>query len=56
MELISGVVAYEVLRGQRPFDIHSNTSIDDVRLIFHQGVVYKTEWSEEMIDLISKVI
>lgn len=53
--LISGVVAYEMLRGQRPFDIHSNTSIEDVRLIFHQGVEYKSSWSVEIVDLLSKV-
>ncbi|XP_044754182.1 serine/threonine-protein kinase 32B isoform X2 [Coccinella septempunctata] len=51
-----GVVAFEMLRGSRPFDIHSNTSIQEVRILFQMGVEYPRVWSESMVDLISKLI
>lgn len=50
-----GVVAYEMLRGCRPFDIHSATSIQDLRAMFQNGVDYPVYWSEEIVDLLSKV-
>ncbi|XP_031350157.1 serine/threonine-protein kinase 32B isoform X4 [Photinus pyralis] len=51
-----GVVAYEMLRGRRPFDIHSNTSIQEVRALFQNGVNYPSSWKDEMIDLLSKLL
>ncbi|KAL3268491.1 hypothetical protein HHI36_007602 [Cryptolaemus montrouzieri] len=51
-----GVVAYEMLRGTRPFDIHSNTSIQDVRILFQMGLECPRSWSEQMVDLISKLL
>lgn len=44
-----------MLRGCRPFDIHSNTSIQDVRILFQIGVEYPATWSDGIIDLLSKV-
>lgn len=54
-ERVSGVVAYEMLRGMRPFDIHSNTSMQEVRILFQIGLDYPSNWSEGIIDLISRV-
>lgn len=44
-----------MLRGCRPFDIHSNTSVDDVMNLFQVGVYYPSSWSEGVVDLLSKV-
>ncbi|KAI4462121.1 5-formyltetrahydrofolate cyclo-ligase-related [Holotrichia oblita] len=51
-----GVVAFEMLRGCRPFDIHSNTTIQEVRILFHLGVEYPTCFSDSIIDLLSKLL
>lgn len=50
-----GVVAYEMLKGSRPFDIHSNTSIQEVRIMFQLGIIFSSNWSSNIIDLLSKV-
>lgn len=44
-----------MLRGVRPFDIHSTTSIQDVRILFQLGIEYPKNWSEDIIDLLTKV-
>ncbi|XP_017781143.1 PREDICTED: serine/threonine-protein kinase 32B-like [Nicrophorus vespilloides] len=49
-----GVVAYEMIRGCRPFDIHSSTSIHDVRVLFQLGVEYPQSWSEDIVDLLTE--
>ncbi|GLV34253.1 uncharacterized protein CBL_00184 [Carabus blaptoides fortunei] len=51
-----GIVAYEMLRGCRPFDIHSATSIQDLRAMFQNGVDYPVYWSDEIVDLLSKFL
>lgn len=50
-----GVVAYEVLNGSRPFDIHSNTGVQEVRILYQLGVEYPCSWSDNTVDLISRV-
>ncbi|XP_017774375.1 PREDICTED: serine/threonine-protein kinase 32B-like [Nicrophorus vespilloides] len=51
-----GVVAYEMIRGCRPFDIHSSTSIHDVRVLFQLGVEYPQSWSEDIVDLLTRLL
>ncbi|KAK9877368.1 hypothetical protein WA026_017764 [Henosepilachna vigintioctopunctata] len=51
-----GVVAYEMFKGARPFDIHSNTYIQDVRILFQIGVDYPKSWSESIVELISRLL
>ncbi|KAK4875412.1 hypothetical protein RN001_011834 [Aquatica leii] len=51
-----GVVAYEMLWGRRPFDIHSNTTIQEVRLLFHNGCNYPHSWKGDVIDLLTKLL
>lgn len=50
-----GIVAYEMIRGTRPYDIHSGTSIQNIRTLFLNGVPYPTSWSSGFVELISKV-
>lgn len=45
-----------MLKGCRPFDIHSNTGIQEVRILFQLGIEFPSSWSHGIIDLISKVI
>ncbi|GLH04058.1 Serine/threonine-protein kinase N [Gryllus bimaculatus] len=51
-----GVCAYEMLSGTRPFDIHSATSISDVRALFNMGLQYPSYWNRGVKDLISKLL
>lgn len=49
-------MAYEILARARPFDIHSNTSIQDVRILFQLGYDFPKKWSDEITDLLSKLL
>ena len=41
---------------QRPYEIHSNTSLSDVKQIFSsEAVHYPTSWSKEMVHLLHRV-
>ncbi|XP_054258397.1 serine/threonine-protein kinase 32B [Macrosteles quadrilineatus] len=51
-----GVTAYEVLARERPYDIHSATSISDVRALFGNPITYPKTWSAGFVDLISKLL
>ncbi|XP_045474241.1 serine/threonine-protein kinase 32A isoform X2 [Harmonia axyridis] len=51
-----GISAYEMLRGLRPFDIHSTTSMQEVRVMFQNGVEYPRMWSESIVDLIGRLL
>ncbi|KAF5308712.1 hypothetical protein FQR65_LT06073 [Abscondita terminalis] len=51
-----GIVAYEMMRGRRPFDIHSNTSLQEVRLLFQCGVNYPSSWKDDIVDLLTKLL
>ena len=52
-----GIVAYEMFFGARPFDIHSTTSVSEVRALFAAGAVYprSSRASRGFVDLIDRV-
>ncbi|KAI5628855.1 serine/threonine-protein kinase 32B isoform X2 [Silurus asotus] len=48
-----GITAYELLRGWRPYDIHSSTAIEDIVSMFcSERVRYSTSWSNELVALL----
>ncbi|XP_040821992.1 serine/threonine-protein kinase 32B isoform X2 [Ochotona curzoniae] len=52
-----GVTAYELLRGWRPFDIHSATPIDEVLHMFKvERVHYSSTWCKGMVALLKKLL
>uniref|UniRef100_A0A336MKG1 CSON001944 protein n=1 Tax=Culicoides sonorensis TaxID=179676 RepID=A0A336MKG1_CULSO len=51
-----GVVAYEMRAGIRPFDIHSQSPISEVKTILNSQPAYPTTWTDNFIDLISKLL
>ncbi|KAF5273918.1 hypothetical protein FQA39_LY01033 [Lamprigera yunnana] len=51
-----GVVAYEMLKGRRPFDIHSNTPIKEVRILHQAGMICPSHWREDIVYLLSRLL
>ncbi|XP_072828244.1 serine/threonine-protein kinase 32C isoform X4 [Vicugna pacos] len=52
-----GVMAYELLRGWRPYDIHSSNAVDSlVQLFSTVSVQYVPTWSKEMVALLRKLL
>nr|XP_045596687.1 serine/arginine repetitive matrix protein 1-like [Procambarus clarkii] len=51
-----GVTAYEVRRGKRPFDIHSNTSLQEIRLMFGQTPTFPSSCHPGLVHLISRLL
>ncbi|XP_056430847.1 serine/threonine-protein kinase 32A isoform X1 [Hyla sarda] len=52
-----GVTAYELLRGRRPFHIHSSSAATDIVHVFHTATVtYPPAWSKEMVSLLYKLL
>ncbi|CAH1784517.1 unnamed protein product [Owenia fusiformis] len=52
-----GVLAYETLRGKRPYDIHSTTSLQEVKQLFTTvTITYPNTWTDNMKDLIKKLL
>ncbi|MBV99045.1 Serine/threonine-protein kinase 32C, partial [Eschrichtius robustus] len=52
-----GVMAYELLRGWRPYDIHSGNAAESlVQLFSTVSVQYVPTWSKEMVALLRKVL
>ncbi|KAI5097628.1 serine/threonine-protein kinase 32B-like isoform X2 [Silurus meridionalis] len=48
-----GITAYELLRGWRPYDIHSSTAVEDIVSMFRsERVRYSTSWSNELVALL----
>ncbi|NXU60672.1 ST32B kinase, partial [Horornis vulcanius] len=52
-----GVTAYELLRGWRPYEIHSATPIDEILNMFKiERVHYSSTWCKGMIALLKKLL
>ncbi|XP_023375953.1 serine/threonine-protein kinase 32B [Pteropus vampyrus] len=52
-----GVTAYELLRGWRPYDIHSATPVDEILSVFKVARVhYSSTWCEGMVTLLKKLL
>ncbi|XP_050661474.1 serine/threonine-protein kinase 32C isoform X1 [Macaca thibetana thibetana] len=52
-----GVMAYELLRGWRPYDIHSSNAVESlVQLFSTVSVQYVPTWSREMVALLRKLL
>lgn len=51
-----GVVAYEMRAGIRPFDIHSQSPISEVKSILNTQPTYPASWSDNFIDVINKLL
>ncbi|XP_070541253.1 serine/threonine-protein kinase 32B-like [Ptychodera flava] len=53
----TGVCAYEMIRGKRPYDIHSNTSISDVQHLFAvTNVYYPSSWDNGLVSLLRRLL
>ena len=50
-----GVTAYEVRRGKRPYEIHSNTPLTEIRLMFLTPPRISSECDPEFGKLLTKV-
>ncbi|XP_038601275.1 serine/threonine-protein kinase 32B [Tachyglossus aculeatus] len=52
-----GITAYELLRGWRPYEIHSTTPIDEVLNMFKvERVHYSSAWCKGMVALLKKLL
>ncbi|XP_044138683.1 serine/threonine-protein kinase 32B [Bufo gargarizans] len=52
-----GITAYELLRGWRPYEIHSTTPIDDILNMFKiERVRYSSTWCKNMVALLKKLL
>ncbi|KAL6040128.1 hypothetical protein STEG23_000129, partial [Scotinomys teguina] len=52
-----GVTAYELLRGWRPYEIHSATPVDEILNMFKvERVHYSSMWCEGMVALLKKLL
>lgn len=52
-----GVTAYELLRGWRPYEIHSATPIDEILNMFRvERVHYSSMWCKGMVALLKKLL
>ncbi|XP_014675231.1 PREDICTED: serine/threonine-protein kinase 32B-like isoform X2 [Priapulus caudatus] len=51
-----GICAYEMLRGKRPYDIHSGTSLEDIRQGFTVPISYSSSWNEGMRNILKQLL
>ncbi|KAM9311024.1 serine/threonine-protein kinase 32A [Gastrophryne carolinensis] len=52
-----GVTAYELLRGRRPFHIHSSSAATDIVHVFHTATItFPPAWSQEIISILLKLL
>ncbi|XP_064600171.1 serine/threonine-protein kinase 32B-like [Liolophura sinensis] len=52
-----GVCAYEMLRGRRPYDVHSGTGISDMKYVF--GSIksnFPSSWDEDVKDVLKQLL
>ncbi|KAM8802378.1 serine/threonine-protein kinase 32B isoform 2-T2 [Rhynchonycteris naso] len=52
-----GITAYELLRGWRPYEIHSSTPIDEILSMFKmERVHFSSTWSKGVVSLLKKLL
>ncbi|XP_067850447.1 serine/threonine-protein kinase 32B-like isoform X2 [Heptranchias perlo] len=52
-----GITSYELLRGWRPYDIHSNTPLEEILLMIRTEKVHcSSTWSKGLVALIKKLL
>ncbi|XP_069782025.1 serine/threonine-protein kinase 32B-like isoform X2 [Narcine bancroftii] len=52
-----GITSYELLRGWRPHDIHSNTPMEEIFLmITTEKIHYSSTWSKGLVALVKKLL
>ncbi|XP_048399822.1 serine/threonine-protein kinase 32A-like isoform X2 [Stegostoma tigrinum] len=52
-----GITAYELLKGQRPYEIRSNTSVNEAVHIFNSvSISYPSSWSSGLVSLLRKLL
>ncbi|XP_073971338.1 serine/threonine-protein kinase 32B isoform X2 [Rhodnius prolixus] len=51
-----GVTLYELLAKTRPYDIHSATSMSQIKSLFNNHVHYPAKWSTSVVDLLTKLL
>ncbi|XP_072447198.1 serine/threonine-protein kinase 32A [Chiloscyllium punctatum] len=52
-----GITAYELLKGQRPYEIRSNTSVKEALHIFNSvSIKYPSSWSNGLVSLLRKLL
>uniref|UniRef100_W5MKZ1 Serine/threonine-protein kinase 32C n=1 Tax=Lepisosteus oculatus TaxID=7918 RepID=W5MKZ1_LEPOC len=52
-----GVTTYEVLRGWRPYDIHSSNTVESLLQLFSTvSVQYSSAWSKDLVSLLRKLL
>ncbi|XP_014241951.1 serine/threonine-protein kinase 32B [Cimex lectularius] len=51
-----GVTLYELLARSRPYDIHSATSISQIKSLFNNHVHYPSRWSSSIVDLLTRLL
>ena len=51
-----GILGYELMSGQRPFEYNQKTSSADMVLSLHKtNVVYDNSWSDDFVSVLNKV-
>nr|CAD7394325.1 unnamed protein product [Timema cristinae] len=50
-----GICAYEMLSGERPYNIHAATDLNDVRLLFIYKIYYPSSWSKDIVEMMERV-
>ncbi|XP_072367982.1 serine/threonine-protein kinase 32A-like isoform X1 [Scyliorhinus torazame] len=52
-----GITAYELLKGQRPYEIRSSTSVNEALHIFNSASInYSSGWSSGLVSLLRKLL
>ncbi|KAK3750789.1 hypothetical protein QZH41_015332, partial [Actinostola sp. cb2023] len=50
-----GICAYEMLRGRRAYEIHANTSVQDINHMFSsESIYYPQNWSKPITNILQK--